>query len=168
MKHKVFISYHHADDLEVSSFVNKYSNANAFIKKIVGDEYETTINSNNQEYIMRVIRENYLADSTVTVVMIGQETYKRKYVDWEIASTLRNDHQNKRSGLVGIFLPGCNINNTIIPPRLLDNIKTGYAKLYNYPDNLFEVYEIIEEAHNNRITKSNLINNSRALKEYNG
>ena len=169
MQHKVFISYHHKDDYEVCNFVTKYSNSyeNTFIKRIVGNEYGTEINSNNPEYTMRVIRENYLTDSTVTIVMIGKETYKRKYVDWEIASTLRNDQNNKRSGLVGIFLPGCNQFNTPIPDRLLDNLKSGYAKLYNYPTNSYQLSQIIEEAFNNRILKSNNIDNSRKLKEYN-
>lgn len=167
MQHKVFISYHHKDDQAVSSFVNKYSNNNIFIKRIVGDEYGTSINSNNVDYTMRVIRENYLTDSTVTIVMIGKETYKRKYVDWEIASTLRNDQNNKRSGLVGIFLPGCDIYNTTIPARLMDNVTSGYAKLYNYPYDSNQLSQIINDAFYGKNERAHLIDNSRKLKEYN-
>jgi len=167
MQHKVFISYHHKDDQAVSSFVNKYSNNNTFIKRIVGDEYGTSINSNNVDYTMRVIRENYLTDSTVTIVMIGKETFKRKYVDWEIASTLRNDQNNKRSGLVGIFLPGCDIYNTTVPARLMDNFTSGYAKLYNYPHDQNQLSQIINDAFYARTERTHLIDNSRKLKDYN-
>lgn len=167
MQHKVFISYHHKDDKVVSNFVNNYSNNNVFIRRIIGNEYGTSINSNNVDYTMRVIRENYLSDSTVTIVMIGNETYKRKYVDWEIASTLRNDQNNKRSGLVGIFLPGCNLYNTVIPARLLDNYKSGYAKIYNYPQNENQLIQIINDAFYARTERNQLIDNSRRLKEYN-
>ena len=167
MQHKVFISYHHKDDKAVSDFVNNYSNSNVFIKRIVGDEYGTSINSNNVDYTMRVIRENYLADSTVTIVMIGKETFKRKYVDWEIASTLRNDQNNKRSGLVGIFLPGCNVHNTTIPARLMDNFTSGYDKLYNYPYDQKQLSQIINYAFYARTERAHLIDNSRKLKEYN-
>ncbi|MEG1506798.1 MAG: TIR domain-containing protein [Bacilli bacterium] len=167
MSHKAFISYHHKDDMEVNKFIKEYGTSNVFINRIVGDEYGTAINSSNPEYTMRVIRENYLSDSSVTIVMIGSETYKRKYVDWEIASTIRNDSTNKRSGLVGIFLPGHNKFNTIIPKRLEDNIKSGYAKLYEYPLSYFQLGQIIEEAFSNRLIKSSLIDNSRKLKDYN-
>lgn len=56
-------------------------------------------------YIMQQIRENYLSDSTVTIVLIGKETWKRKYVDWEISASIRNTQKNPRSGLIGILLP---------------------------------------------------------------
>ena len=39
----------------------------------------------------RTTGENYLSNTTVTIVLIGECTKARKYVDWEIASTLRND-----------------------------------------------------------------------------
>lgn len=133
-KHKVFISHYHADDDAVNEFVSKFADEEKiFTAKIVGDDYDTTIDSDDPEYIMRKIREDYLTDSTVTIVLIGSETYKRKYVDWEIASTLRNDANNKRSGLIGIFLPGKNSKNTTVPERLQDNIDSGYANLYEYP-----------------------------------
>ena len=41
------------------------------------------------ERVMQRIRDEYLKDSTVTVVLIGQHTWQRKYVDWEIYSSLR-------------------------------------------------------------------------------
>lgn len=65
-KHKVFISHYHADDTAVNEFVNKFANEEKiFTAKIVGDDYDTTINSDDPEYIMRKIREDYLTDSTV-------------------------------------------------------------------------------------------------------
>ena len=79
-KHKVFISRYHADEEEVSKFIEYFCDEKGvFTKKIVGDDYDTTINSEDPDYIMRKIREDYLADSTVTLVLIGDETYKRKY-----------------------------------------------------------------------------------------
>jgi hypothetical protein len=164
IKHKVFISHYHADSKAVNEFVEKFANQeNIFTPKIVGDEYDTTIKSDDADYIMRKIREDYLTDSTVTIVLIGDETYKRKYVDWEIASTLRNDPNNKRSGLIGIFLPNKNSKNTIIPERLQDNINSGYASLYIYPTYAhIELEEWIEKAYNQRDDGSK-VDNSRKL-----
>lgn len=167
-KHKVFISHYHADATAVNEFVKKFANEeDIFIPKIVGDDYDTTINSDDAEYIMRRIREDYLTDSTVTIVLIGNETYKRKYVDWEIASTLRNDPNNKRSGLIGIFLPNKNSKNTSVPERLQDNIDSGYAKLYEYPTYPHRELETwIDEAYEQREDGSK-VDNSRKLYRYN-
>lgn len=163
--HKVFISYHHADDIAVKEFVDKYSNTyKVFTPKIVGEQYGTEIESDDAEYTMRKIRENYLTDSTVTIVLIGKETYKRKYVDWEIASTLRNDPNNKRSGLIGIFLPGCNKFNTMIPERLLDNIRSGYAECYDSNNCSWITLERwIEDAYHKRNDSNYKVDNGRKL-----
>ena len=115
---------------------------------------------------MRKIREDYLTDSTVTLVLIGDETYKRKYVDWEIASTLRNDPNNKRSGLLGIYLPGK--SDSEVPYRLQDNVDCGYAKVYSYPTGKPETLEKwIDEAYEKRNDPNYESDNSRDLFERN-
>lgn len=162
--HRVFISHHHEDDNQVKKFVDEFSKRyGIFETEIVGPYYDTEINSDNPDYIMKVIRENYLTNSTVTIVMIGEETWKRKYVDWEIASTLRDDPINKRSGLIGIFLPGLNSLNTKIPERLQDNVNTGYAKLYTYPFSPFNLDKWIEDAFERKEKEGYLVDNSRTL-----
>lgn len=75
------------------------------------------------ETVRQKIRDEYLRDSTVTVVLIGKETWKRKHIDWEIGSILRNTKLNPRSGLLGIFSPDHpdygrdKYNPYIIPPK---------------------------------------------------
>ena len=56
----------------------------------------------NRDYVLRRIREKYLSNTTVTIGLVGECTKARKYVDWEIVSTLRNDPVNGRSGRSGI------------------------------------------------------------------
>ena len=162
-KHKVFISHYHADDDEVHEFIDYFCNKkDVFTPKIVGDDYDTTINSEDPEYIMRRIREDYLTDSTVTIVLIGKDTYKRKYVDWEIASTIRNDQNNKRSGLIGIYL--FDKDDAEVPPRLQDNIDCGYAKVYSYPlYNPDSLEKWIDEAYEKRNDDYFKVDNSRPL-----
>jgi hypothetical protein len=58
-------------------------------------------------------------------VLVGRDTWGRKYVDWEIEATLQKEH-----GLIGIQLPSLPINPDNIfrvPDRLYDNIQTRYA-----------------------------------------
>lgn len=46
-----------------------------------------------------------LRDSSVTVLLIGSQTWQRRHVDWEIYSLLRDTNANPRPGLVRILLP---------------------------------------------------------------
>lgn len=156
MRHKVFVSYHHANDQYYKElFDNLFSNIyDIMVSKSVqiGD-----IDSNlPTERIRQKIRDEYLRDSTVTVVLIGSETWKRKHVDWEIGSSIRQTEYNSRSGLLGIILPSyprsnlSSYNPYTIPPRLYDNIKCNFAKIYNWNDNPFVVQKWIHEAFDRR------------------
>ena len=55
--------------------------------------------------IRRIIRDNYLRDSEVTILLCGAETRFRKHVDWELKSTMINGAINRRSGILVINLP---------------------------------------------------------------
>ena len=57
------------------------------------------------ETIRQKIRDDFIADATVTVVLIGPCSWQRKHVDWEIGSSLRDTKKNSRCGLLGILLP---------------------------------------------------------------
>ena len=116
------------------------------------------INSNNTDYVMERIRKLYLLDSTVTIVLIGKCTWARKFVDWEIQSSLKKPANGHPNGLIAIQLS--QFNNTP-PNRVLLNIASGYTKLHNYPRNSIELSNFIEDAFNARFNKSRLIDNPR-------
>jgi len=168
-RHKVFVSYHHRCDQTYRDqfehlFNDKYD---IMVSKSVqiGD-----INPNaSTEYTRQLIRDNYLRDSTVTVVLIGKETWKRKHVDWEISSSLRNTRKNRRSGLIGILLPSYpdyqNWKPNTIPPRLYDNLEIGFATIHKWSTSPHKVQEWIDDAFSRR----NIIfpNNSRPMFAHN-
>jgi len=135
-RHKCFISYHREDEREVKKFIEDFSEV--FIPKVVGvSDNDDFIDSTDTDYVMRRIRELYLTDSTVTIVMIGKCTWARRYVDWEVASSLL-DHQNKkRSGLMAITLKSVASSKTL-QPRVKDNVdgESGYARWWKYPASL--------------------------------
>lgn len=137
-RHKVFVSYHHANDQYYRDlFEGLFTNLHDIMvsKSVqIGD-----INPYLQtDTVRQKIRDEYLRDSTVTVVLIGTKTWKRKHVDWEIAASIRSTQYNPRSGLLGIFLPTHpdygrdKYNPYICPPRLYDNVQCGFAKLYDW------------------------------------
>jgi hypothetical protein len=99
------------------------------------------------------IRDEHIAESTVTIILVGPTTWQRKHVDWEISSSIRETKKNSRCGIFGILLPhhpnfGPNRGYSpgIIPPRLHDNIRKGYAKLYDWTENPASIQKWIEEA----------------------
>ena len=150
--HKVFVSYHHEND-------QKYRND---FEELFHDDYQIFISKSVQigdidpnlktDTVRQKIRNEYLSDSTVTVVLIGLETWKRKHIDWEISSSLRHTESNPRSGLIGILLPTHPSYNQktcdphTIPPRLYDNQKNGFAKIYDWSTKPISVQNMIHEA----------------------
>ena len=151
--HKVFLSFYNEDIEYKEKFEKLFSNC-IVSKSIQEGEIPDGICTDET---MRRIRDS-LADSTVTVVLIGNNTYKRKYVDWEIYSSLRNTEYSSRSGLLGILLPTRSDFNTnhycasTIPPRLQDNVVTKYAHLYNWTYDHNQIVNMIDYAFSLRKT----------------
>ena len=103
--HKVFISYHHVNDQPYKEFIVQMSRQyGIFIDRSVDTGYID--NSLPDERIRQIIRDKYLRDSTVTIVLVGLETKGRKHVDWEIYSSMFDGTVNKKSGILVINLPG--------------------------------------------------------------
>ncbi|TVY07345.1 TIR domain-containing protein [Paenibacillus cremeus] len=136
MTHKVFVSYQHSRDQHYANIIRDFYGRNdAFINRSLPQ----AINSSDNDYILGLIRTRYLKDSTVTIVLIGSETWSRKWVDWEIYSSLRGYGSRSNNGLLGILLP----NSGPLPSRFQDNYRettdqlgrtfqTGYALLINW------------------------------------
>ena len=112
--HKVFISHHHDNDQwykeKLVGFGERYS---IFVDRSVdtGDIPEDW----TDQQIRREIRDRYLRDSTVTVVLVGRETKRRKHIDWEIHSSMYDGSVNRRSGIVVINLPGISDDQFVAP-----------------------------------------------------
>ena len=104
-RHRVFVSYYHNDDQQYRErFEDLFSE---YYDIMVSESVEMgDIHPNlPTERIRQIIRDDYLRGSTVTVVLVGKRTWQRKFVDWEIGSSIRKTQYNSRSGLLGILLP---------------------------------------------------------------
>ena len=124
-RHRVFISYHHQEDQEYKDrFVRMMSGHLVDRSVETGDIVDHDL---SVDEIRRRIRDEYIADATVTVVLIGRCTWQRKHVDWEISASLIDTDHNDRCGLLGIRLPthtdfsDAEYNPRLIPPRLAAN-----------------------------------------------
>jgi hypothetical protein len=167
-RHKCFVSYHAADEGEVTQFIQDFGVT--FIPTVVGiTDDDDFVDSDDTDYIMDRIREEYLSDSTVTIVMVGKCTWARRFVDWEIYATLRRYKGYPPSGLMAITLPSmANDDSRRLPPRLDDNVDDDkkYARWWKYPTAGQGLRNLINIAYESRSSKTSLIDNSRARKKY--
>lgn len=167
IRHKVFLSYHHAaDEAWRREFERLFQrDADIFVNWSVdiGDIDPQA----NTEYVRQRIRDEYLRDSTVTLVLVGQETWQRKHVDWEIYSSLRDTRLNPRSGLLGVLLPSyrkptrTTYDPHTLPPRLHDNVAGGFATVHDWTNSPSQIAEWIHDAFVRRVEAQP--DNSRAM-----
>ena len=155
-RHRVFVSYYHRED---QYYRNQFELLFSDIHDIMISESVEIgdIDPNlKTETIRQKIRDEYLQDSTVTVVLVGERTWQRKFVDWEIGSSIRQTEYNSRSGLLGILLPTYpryqfnKYNPYTIPPRLYDNIQCEFATIHTWSDDPYTVQSWIHNAFNRR------------------
>ena len=105
--HKVFISYHHANDQAYkAALLDLNAQLGVFIDKSVDTgDIDPAL---PDESIRAKIRDEYLRDSAVTILLVGTETAGRKHIDWELYSSMIDGQINKKSGIVVVQLPSTN------------------------------------------------------------
>ena len=138
-RRKVFVSFHDADSKWRRKFTKLMEGRIADYSVKGGD---ISVKGRPREDILREIREDYIADATVTVVLIGCCTWRRRFVDWEIHASIRCTNANPRTGLLGIVLPchpeygKASKDEHLLPPRLADNLDGDhpFARVYDWPD----------------------------------
>jgi len=150
-RHRVFISYHHELDESYRKIIElRFGDAfGAIVPGSVNDgDIDPTTESTRQE-----ICDEYRRDTSMTVVLIGAQTWQRKHIDREIGSSIRDTSANPRSGLLGIALPTCpradksKYNPRTIPPRLHDNIERGFASIHNWSEDAATVQDGVHQAY---------------------
>lgn len=110
-RHKVFISYYHEDDQYYKNqLINmkEYSDY-GFLQSIFEDysvhENEIDDTGLSSERIRQIIRDNYIREATVLILLCGQNTKRRKHIDWEIHAAMFNTQLNPKMGILVINLP---------------------------------------------------------------
>lgn len=153
----VFLSFNQVDEIEANIFCQRFDQYFNDIRRLglheFGDDYAEHIESGDTDYVMRQIREKKISGTSCTIVLIGKCTWARRYVDWEIAATLRDNPNDPRGGLIAVQLPSTRENGwNTLPPRLELNIKTedgfesGYARSYGPAPSDDSVAQWVEDA----------------------
>ena len=92
VRHKTFISYHHENEQWAKDKIIKEFGKEDFIDVSVHDG-DIDVNL-PEETIMIKIRNDYLKDSTVTLVIVGEETSQRPFINSEIQASLWGSNPN--------------------------------------------------------------------------
>ena len=145
--HNVFVSYcHRLDQDEADEFRRKF----AIDKECFSDR---SLSGDIGYLSDETIKNNYIKPkiktSSVTIVLIGKETSKRWWIDWEIYYSLRRGDYNERNGLLGIYLPNKEHN---IPDRLSMNTVEEHkmGKIIYMPNTKTELEQAIEDVYQYR------------------
>ena len=169
-KRKTFISYYHKED---QAYKEKFKNLtrDLIINKSVEDgDISTDV---KDEYIKQLIQKGFLSDTTVLIVLIGNKTKCRKHIDWEISGALNLKVGDSYAGLLGLILPNHPDYGTekatydLMPARLADNFKSGYAIIRDYTTDRKKLQEYIELAYKNRKQNADKRINSRTQMQRN-
>lgn len=146
----VFVSYAHrldqdvADDFKIKFGAEKMVFSDRSLDNIdIGHLSDDTIKNN---YIRPKI-----ANSSVTIILIGKETGGRWWCDWEIYYSLYKSVGNDRNGLLGILIPN---KEHWIPTRLQKNLHMG--KIIEMPRDYRTLENAIEEVYEKRFQQPDL------------
>ncbi len=109
MTHRCFISFKTEDIGWKNSIQNDLS------VDMIDKSLNEPINSDDEDYIMRKIREDYLSDSTVTIFLIGDKSAEnssenQNYIKRELQASLYNRQGNTKNGILGVVLPSMTNN----------------------------------------------------------
>lgn len=104
-KHKVFISFK-TEDKEFKKYIQDKLDVDMIDKSL-----NERIDSEDEDYIMRKIREDYLSESTVTICLIGTNSAEvlgwdeQRYIKRELQASLYHGKGNTQNGILGVVLP---------------------------------------------------------------
>ncbi|MCQ2211552.1 MAG: TIR domain-containing protein [Paludibacteraceae bacterium] len=114
-RHKVFVSYYHQDDQFYKNVLvqMQYFNEEKWKYELVFDDYsvgEGDIDDSKitDERIRVIIRDEYIKDATVLVLLCGKNSKYRKHIDWEIHAAMFDTEKNPKMGILVVNLPGVN------------------------------------------------------------
>lgn len=103
--HKCFISFKMEDEGYKNEIIDDLGD------QMIDKSLHESIDSDDPDYVMRKIREDYLSDSTVTIFIIGMKSNEnlgyseQQYIKRELQASLYNGDGNSRNGILGVVLP---------------------------------------------------------------
>ncbi|CAN5869204.1 hypothetical protein BH24DEI2_BH24DEI2_22760 [soil metagenome] len=163
---KVYLSYDLDDRREVEAFLTEFDFLNDSVLHRNFEELPVDIVKNSDKHeVIHHLREQFLKDSAVTLVLLGKCTFAKRAVDLELMASLHGagdvmataaDRGNLPNGLVAVMLKSYEQNG--FPDRLNENLvvderELPYAVVIPYPETKEVLAEAVQEAERRRRDK---------------
>lgn len=119
-------------------------------------------------YVQRLSQSSLMSADTVMVVLLGPKAFASKKLDWEIAAAL-TVKGSRPTGIVPIRLPNHEdhgrktVNAKRLPIRIVDNLQSGFLKLYDWTESSKELESRLYAAEKDSRKLAPKIKNQRAL-----
>jgi hypothetical protein len=105
MQRKCFTSFK-TEDIDYKNYMCEHLSIDMIDKSL-----HEPISSINEDYIMRMIRQDYLCDSTVTIHLIGtvssenRGAFEQRFIKRELQASLYHGDGNSQNGILAVALP---------------------------------------------------------------
>lgn len=113
-KKNIFVSHQHKDASKIESFRQLISKHGIEMRDSSIYESKKKNNANNEQYIKQEIIKPQIQWAGTIVVLIGSETSKSDYVNWEI-----NKAAEMGKRIIGVYLQGAKEED--IPSELIEH-----------------------------------------------
>jgi len=147
----VFLIYHHDDYKAAEAFVRDHGHLfeHTYTRGVTeGDDF---VGSPSDDTIIRSIRDRYIHDASLAIVLLGAATWGRRFVDWEIAAAL-GTQEDEPLALMALDVDGR--MQSRMPPRLrgATHASAGHSSVIyvSLPASSQDVHASAQEAIHNR------------------
>lgn len=120
-KISMFISYDYDKDRHYKNLLTAWDQHDLFAFEFYDASVDISVNSTNANYIKDVIRKRIL-NTTHFLCLIGEETWKSEWVDWEI----------KKAAEFNKKIIAVKINNNNTSPTAIFGIGASWAKSFTF------------------------------------
>lgn len=137
---KVFISYYHKDD---QGYKDELATLNKTYRMFIDNSVDTGDIDDEEmtdEQIRVKIRDEYIKDTDVFVLLCGKNTKHRKHIDWEIHAAMYKNKDKKPIPILILNLPSSNNRqrrNTDVEREIIENHTSkpvGWVTLSSYSE----------------------------------
>lgn len=84
---RAFLSYDPRDIERVQMFLDRHASALPHARTVGVTSADDLVRWTDTTQVIDAIQRRYIGDADITVVMLGERTWTRRFVDWEVAAS---------------------------------------------------------------------------------
>ncbi|QEH61966.1 hypothetical protein SCHIN_v1c07710 [Spiroplasma chinense] len=163
--HKVYISFKYTENKRYREALTELNDRIRIFEDWSVFEGDIPDKGLTDEQIRRTIRDEYIREATVLILLNGKKMYDSKFIDWELHAAMYDGEKNKKMGILVINLPevkheDCDLSHS----GEIENIYLENGEFRTWSP-VEKQYDIQRERHKNAPTRlvKNLIRDNVAI-----